>query len=72
MEQRRRTKDKEKRLVRPGDAKSLKDVNDARRELGLPLLSVKTRKCIQCSKPFESIEARTCEPCLKKREVEDY
>lgn len=57
--------------MRRADAKSLKEINELRQELGLPLLSVKTRKCIQCRDPFESIEARTCEPCLKKREVED-
>lgn len=72
MEQKQKTRDKERRLAVRAAAKSLNEVNEVRRELGLPLLSVKIRKCIQCSNSFESIEARTCEPCLRKREAEDY
>lgn len=67
-------KDKEKSLAVMEDAKSLEsrltEVNEARREVGLPLLSVKVRKCIQCGEPFASVESRTCDPCLKKRESE--
>ena len=68
-------KDKANRLaVARTDVKSLEakltEVNEARREVGLPLLSVKVRKCIQCGEQFASIESRTCDPCLKKRESE--
>jgi hypothetical protein len=48
----------------------LTETNEARRELGLPLLSAKVRKCLQCGEQFASIEARTCTPCLKKRDSE--
>lgn len=65
-------KDKEKSLAVMGDAKSLElrliEVNEARREIGLPLLSVKIRKCFQCGDRFASIESRTCTPCIKKRD----
>lgn len=46
------------------------NVNEARKEIGLPPLSAKLRTCIQCRGPFASIEARTCEPCINKRETE--
>lgn len=66
--------DKENRLAVVEDARlleaKLEDVNSARKEIGLPLLYVKVRKCIQCSDPFASIEARTCTPCIKKRDSE--
>lgn len=56
------------------EAKSLEakltNINEARKEIGLPLLSVKIRKCLQCSEPFASIEARVCSPCHKKRDSE--
>ena len=45
-------------------------INIAREEAGLPHLSAKVRKCIQCGEQFASIESRTCDPCLKKRESE--
>lgn len=48
----------------------LTEANEARREAGLPLLSAKVRKCIQCGEKFASVEARTCNPCIKKRESE--
>jgi hypothetical protein len=56
------------------DAKSLEsklaEANEARKEIGLPLLSVKVRKCLQCGDPFASVEARVCTPCHKKRDSE--
>ena len=67
-------KGKEKSLAVMEVAKSLEsklcEINEARREIGLPLLSAKIRKCIQCGVQFASVESRTCDHCLKKRESE--
>ena len=54
-----------------GAARLLEEQNQARRELGLPELSIKLRKCMQCRVEFLSVEARTCDKCLKEREEID-
>lgn len=70
----KRTKDKENQLAVLTAAKlleaKLKETNEARQEIGLPLLSARVRKCLQCGDSFASIEARTCTPCLKRRDSE--
>lgn len=59
---------KESLRVSAGAARLLEEQNQARRDLGLPELSYKNRKCLQCRKEFLSIEARTCDPCRKAKE----
>lgn len=41
-------------------AEELALINRARWSIGLPPLVVKTRNCLACGKPFETIERRTC------------
>jgi uncharacterized paraquat-inducible protein A len=39
--------------------------NQARAELGLPLLVIKERKCLSCDKTFLSASNRRCARCRK-------
>tara|TARA_B100000959_G_C14988095_1_gene626506 strand:+ start:1453 stop:1671 length:219 start_codon:yes stop_codon:yes gene_type:complete len=53
--------------------KLLKDLNNLRKESGLPDIIVKKRKCLKCDKIFTSlgIGNRLCETCLRTNKNED-
>ena len=51
----------------------LKDLNDLRKESGLPELAAKKRKCLKCNKNFTSMGNwnRICESCYRTNKHED-
>ncbi len=53
--------------------KLLKDLNELRRESGLPEITAKRRKCLKCNKYFVSMGNwnRICENCFRTNRHED-
>jgi len=55
------------------DKRLLKSLNNLRKELGLPYIVVKKRKCLKCDKIFTSQGTfnRLCETCTRVNKNED-
>ena len=47
--------------------KDLVEINKTRKLAGLPLISVKSRACNICQRPFRSFGDRTCPECSKTK-----